>query len=102
MSEAKGFVKGPPDIGGGKSISNLAVVVPAGTVVTNSDGSVSTLTADATFYIQKVALSDSKGNTIEELVDKEIQFRILNELTKLRRGLGRMLKDPELLIDDFD
>jgi hypothetical protein len=52
-----GFVQVAPD-STGKSIDQSAVTVPAGTVVVGSDGSLTTLTADATYYRQRLVVSD--------------------------------------------
>lgn len=54
---ADGFVQVAAD-GSGKSIDQAAVTVPAGTVVTGSDGTKTTLTADAIYYRQRVVIGD--------------------------------------------
>lgn len=58
MSEKAGFVQGPPDVGTGKRIGNAVVTLPAGTVVTNYDGTSTTLSVDTQVYLQKVVLAD--------------------------------------------
>lgn len=54
---AEGLVQVPID-SSGKRIEALAVTVPEGTVVTNSDGTTTTLTASTVFYRQVVAIGD--------------------------------------------
>lgn len=58
MSEKAGFVQGPPDVSTGKRIGNSVVTLPAGTVVTNYDGTTTTLSVDTQVYLQRVVLAD--------------------------------------------
>ena len=94
MTEKAGFIQGPPDIGTGKRIANLTVTLPAGTQVVNADGSTTTLAADAVVYIQKVALSDSKGNTLEDFGSEAMQAAVLLELKAIRHGISVMIGQP--------
>jgi GTPase involved in cell partitioning and DNA repair len=54
---APGFVQVATD-GSGKRVDNVAVTLPSGTVVTNADGTTTTLTADTVVYRQGVHLVD--------------------------------------------
>jgi hypothetical protein len=47
----------PPD-STGKFVLNVPITVPAGTVLTNLDGSTTTLTVDTIFYCQQVGIVD--------------------------------------------
>lgn len=85
-----GFVQGPPDIGGGKRIANIVVTLPAGSAVTNADGSTTALTTDTQVYIQRVTLADSKGFPMDSLTDQDRQEEILQELKKIRRGIVKI------------
>lgn len=58
MSERAGTIQGPPDISTGKRISNAVVMLPAGTVLTNADGTTTTLAADTPAYLQRVVIGD--------------------------------------------
>lgn len=58
MSEKAGFAQGPPDVSTGKRISNAVVTLPSGTVVTNYDGTTTTLSVDTQVYLQRVVLAD--------------------------------------------
>jgi GTPase involved in cell partitioning and DNA repair len=70
---ADGFVQVAAD-GSGKSVDNAAITVPAGTVVTGSDGTKTTLSADATYYRQRVVIGDPSaqggGVTVRGEVDR--------------------------------
>lgn len=55
MSE--GYIQVDVD-GSGKKVDNAAITVPAGTVVVGSDGTATTLTADAIYYRQRVVIGD--------------------------------------------
>lgn len=63
MTERAGFVQGPPDISTGKRISSASVTLPAGTVVTNYDGTTTTLLVDTVVYLQRVVFSDPETLT---------------------------------------
>lgn len=52
-----GFVQVALDQGG-KRIANATVILPAGTVVVNQDGTTTTLGSDTVVYLQKVVLTD--------------------------------------------
>jgi hypothetical protein len=52
------YVQVLPD-GAGKKVEATPVTIPAGTVITASDGSTTTLSADATYFRQVVALGGS-------------------------------------------
>jgi hypothetical protein len=94
MSGKEAFVQGPGD-SSGKRIANLTVTLPAGTPVTNADGSQSVLTAPAEVFIQKVTLVDAQGNTIRDFGAGTL-VEILLELKRIRWGMS-LLADQSLL-----
>lgn len=53
----EGFVQVAVD-STGKRIANFAVTLPAGTVVTNADGSTTTLAVDTPVFLQRVVIGD--------------------------------------------
>jgi hypothetical protein len=55
-----GYVQVAPD-STGKSVDNAAITVPAGTLITGSDGTKTALTADAIYYRQRVVISDPEN-----------------------------------------
>lgn len=89
---ADGFVQVATD-GSGKSVDNAAITIPAGTQITGSDGTKTTLAADAIYYRQRVVISDPenraaggvsvRGETGQGAltIDDEVisQLKLLNE-----------------------
>lgn len=61
---ADGYVQVADD-GQGKRVGNYAVKLPAGTVVADKDGVLTTLTADTTLFLQRVVLTDSRGEEVD-------------------------------------
>lgn len=57
MSERQGTV-GALDATSGKRISNLVITLPAGTILTNADGTTTTLASDTPAFLQRVVLGD--------------------------------------------
>jgi hypothetical protein len=57
---AEGYIQVPTD-GSGKKVDVNAVFVPAGTVITNSDGTTTTLSVDAIYYRQVTAIGDGSA-----------------------------------------
>lgn len=57
MAAAEGLVQVPTD-GVGKRIEATAITIPAGTVITNGDGTLTTLASDTVVYRQVVAIGD--------------------------------------------
>lgn len=60
MTERLGTIQGPQDIGTGKRIGNAVVTLPAGTVLTNADGTITTLANDTPVFLQRVVIGDSE------------------------------------------
>lgn len=60
---AEGYVQGATD-GTGKKVEARAITVPAGTQITDSDGTITTLTADAVYYRQVTAIADEDSGTV--------------------------------------
>jgi hypothetical protein len=96
---APGYIQLAAD-GSGKRVANFAVALPAGTLVTDGDGNQTVLSAATTVFVQRVALTDSSGNAIDDLVGNDRQDEILDELRKIRIGIGKICGDPLLNEDD--
>lgn len=75
MSERAGTIQGPGDIGTGKRIGNAVVTLPAGTVLTNADGTTTTLAADTPVFLQRVVLADSTTLMSAEVRDAKLQVQ---------------------------
>jgi hypothetical protein len=75
MSERLGTVQGPGDIGTGKRIGNAVVTLPAGTVLTNADGTTTTLASDTPVFLQRVVLGDPLTLQSAEVRDAKLQVR---------------------------
>jgi len=91
MSDKAGVVQGPAD-SSGKRISNVVVVLPAGTVLTNADGSTTTLNADTPVFVQRVTLSDPQTLQSTEVHDGKLQVedRYLHLLGRIAETLDEI------------
>lgn len=72
--------------GVGKKVGNFAVTLPAGTIVTDKDGVQSALAVNATVFLQRVVLVDSKGAEIDmsQSPVEALLAQLLEEVQKLR------------------
>lgn len=92
---ADGFVQVAPD-STGKSVDNAAIKVPAGTVITGSDGTTTTLSADATYYRQRVVIGDPErgsGVNVRGEVDRGtmlIDADVISELKSINETLDEI------------
>jgi hypothetical protein len=95
MADIAGFVQGPVD-STGKRIANSTYILRIGSRVINADGTFTVLTADTPVYLQKIVLSDMYGQPIEPITNEDTQLEILNELRRIRRGIGKICGDTFL------
>lgn len=85
MADARSYIQPPADTGVGKKVEALAVTVPAGTQLTAADGTVTTLTADATYFRQVAVIGDPTSPTQFAGVDGEA-------------GRGALRADQDMLL----
>jgi hypothetical protein len=97
---ADGFVQVAVD-GSGKSIDQSAITVPAGTVVVGSDGTKTTLAADAIYYRQRVVIGDplsaSGGAGVRGEVDRGVLMVDGSSLSILE-SIDQSLQEIKMLL----
>jgi hypothetical protein len=74
VAELQGQIRVAVDGAGGR-IDNSAVTIPAGTTVYLADGTTAVLSADTTFYRQRVVLADPEAPTFTTGVTKYGELR---------------------------
>jgi hypothetical protein len=84
----------------GKRIGNFAVVLPVGTLVSDADGTQTALSAATTVFVQRVALTDSSGNAIDQFIGNDRQDEILHVLRRILAGLNKINGDELQNEDD--
>lgn len=67
---AEGYVQVPAD-SAGRRVESLAVTIPAGTVVTGADGTLTTLTADTVLFRQVTVIGDPNAKGVYAAVRGE-------------------------------
>jgi hypothetical protein len=96
-----GFIQLPSD-GGGKSVDAAAVTIPAGTIVIGSDGTQTTLTADAVYYRQIVVLGDLESAGKWAVIDGETGRGTLHvnngDLLPVLQQIAESLNEIKLLL----
>lgn len=77
--EAPAFVQVATD-GAGRRISNVAMTLPAGTLVTNTDGTTTQLANPVTVFLQRVVLANKDGETLDVEADTSTTHELLYRL----------------------
>lgn len=94
------FVQVAPD-SSGKRLAMIQALLRAGTPVLNADGTVTTLAADTTVYIEKVVITDTMGRPILDFAGLDRQEAMLQELRRISLGMTLLTNDPLLLEDQI-
>lgn len=92
MNENQGTV-GALDATSGKRISNAVVMLPAGTVLTNADGTTTTLAVDTPVFLQRIVLSDpltAQGAEVRS-AKLQVQDSALDTLERIAGTLEEIL-----------
>jgi hypothetical protein len=91
---AAGHIQLQPD-STGKRVGNVPVRLPVGTIVVDGDGVETALTTATTVFLQRVVLTDSTGVDLD-WTENDRQQEIIDELQRIRRGIGKMCGDSFL------
>jgi hypothetical protein len=94
-----GYAQVAPD-STGKRIANFAIVLPVGTLVSDADGTQTALSAATTVFVQRVALTDSSGNAIDQFIGNDRQDEVLRVLRKILAVVGKIGGDELQNEDD--
>lgn len=92
MSDSQGTV-GALDATSGKRISNAVVMLPAGTVLTNADGTTTTLSVDTPVFLQRVVIGDPLTLQGAEVRGSrlQVQDRALDVLERIAETMEAIL-----------
>jgi hypothetical protein len=99
VAVTNGYAQVAPD-STGKRIANFAIVLPVGTLVSDADGTQTALSAATTVFVQRVALTDSSGNAIDDFIGNDRQGEIIAVLRRILAGVSKICGDEFLNNED--